>query len=48
MKGAEKSACKKAAKADKDKAIAEAKASRKTVATNTAPATAAPKSTPGK
>lgn len=32
MKGAEQSACKKSAKADKDKAVAEAKANRKTVA----------------
>jgi len=35
MKGKEKSACKKEAKADEDKALAEAKANRKNVAANT-------------
>lgn len=55
QKGAEQAACKKAAKADKDKVLAEAKASRKTVATNIpaaapaarpAPATTAPTPSP--
>jgi len=40
QKGAEQAACKKAAKADKDKALADAKASAKTVAANTKPAKA--------
>jgi len=40
QKGAEQAACKKAAKADKDKALADAKASSKTVAANTKPAKA--------
>jgi hypothetical protein len=35
LKGADKTACKKQAKADESKALAEAKASRKTVAANT-------------
>ena len=34
QKGKEKSACKKQAKADEDKALADAKASRKNVASN--------------
>ena len=40
QKGAEQAACKKSAKADKDKALADAKASAKTVAANTKPSKA--------
>src|SRR5205085_707183 len=47
MKGKEKSACKKQAKADEQKAIADAKANRgKQVASSTAPSTSSSMSTP--
>ena len=47
QKGAEQAACKKAAKADKDKAVAEAKGARKTVAAAPAPTPAPAPATGG-